>query len=78
MNSNMEKMLEIASKRLGMSSSELKQALEKGDSKDMMKNLRPEDSAKLKTILSSPAMREKLMKSPEAAELLRKMGDKNG
>ena len=73
MNSNMEKMLEIASQKLGLTSQELKNALDNGNVDDMLKNMRKEDSSRLKSLMASKALREKLMNSSEAAELMKKI-----
>lgn len=73
MNNNMEKMIEMASRKLGVSPEKLKNSLSGGNMEDMISNMRTEDREKLKSILQNKELREKLMKSPEAAELLKKM-----
>ena len=77
MNDNMEKMLEAAGKKLGLSGGDLKKALDSGNVNDMLKNMSKEDTAKLKMLLASTALREKLMKSPEASEIIRNFGKKD-
>lgn len=73
MNSNMEKMIELASKKLGVSSEKLKRSLEKGNMEDMLSEMRKEDADKLKSIMNNPSVKDKLMSSPEAADIIKKM-----
>lgn len=76
MNSNMEKMLEMASRKLGTSPENLKAAIEKGSLDGVLGNLSKEDAQKLMQVMNNPELREKLMKSPEAMALLKKMAGK--
>lgn len=71
MNSNMEKMIELASKKLGISAEKLKKSLEKGNMEDMLSNMRKEDADKLKSIMNNPSVKDKLMNSPEAADIIK-------
>lgn len=73
MNSSMEKMIELASKKLGISSEKLKHSLETGSVEDMLGNMRKEDAEKLKSVMNNPSVKEKLLKSPEAANIIKKM-----
>ncbi len=73
MNSNMEKMMELASMKLGISKEKLKNSLEKGNIEDMLGNMRKEDADKLKKLMNNPAVKEKLMNSPEAVSIMKKM-----
>lgn len=75
MNSNMEKMVKLVSVKLGISEEKLKQWLEKDDVESMMSNMRREDADKLKKIMDNPSVRDKLMKSPEAESLMKKIKD---
>lgn len=75
MNSNMEKMVKLVSVKLGISEEKLKQWLEKDDVESMMNNMRREDADKLKKIMDNPSVRDKLMKSPEAENLMKKIKD---
>ncbi len=76
LNSNMEKMLEMASKKLGTSPDKLKSAIEKGSFDGVLGNLSKEDTQKLMQVMNNPELREKLMKSPEAMALFKKMAGK--
>lgn len=71
MNSNMEKMIELASKKLGVSAEKLKKSLEKGNMEDMLSDMRKEDADKLKSIMNNPSVKDKLMNSPEAADIIK-------
>lgn len=75
MNSNMEKMVKLVSVKLGISEEKLKQWLEKDDVEGMMSNMRKEDADKLKNLMDNPSVRDKLMKSPEAESLMKKLKD---
>lgn len=74
MNANMEKMIELVSKKLGISKEKLKASLEKGSIEDMLSDMKKEDAEKLKSVMNSSASREKLLKSPEAEQIMKKMG----
>ncbi len=73
MNSSMEKMIELASKKLGISPEKLKSSLEQGNVDDMLSNMRKEDSEKLKKIIQDPSAKEKLLNSPEAEKIMKKL-----
>ncbi|MCM1054932.1 MAG: hypothetical protein NC394_05335 [Bacteroides sp.] len=73
MNSSMEKMIELASKKLGISEEKLKHSLETGSVEDMLGNMRKEDADKLKSVMNDPSVKEKLLNSPEAANIIKKM-----
>lgn len=75
MNSSMEKMIEIASKKLGISGEKLKRSLETGNVEDMLGNMRKEDAEKLKSVMNNPSVKEKLLNSPEAANLIKKLNE---
>ena len=73
MNSNMEKMIELASKKLGVPSEVLKRSLEKGNVDDMLNSMRKEDADKLKTIMQNPSVKEKMLNSPDAEKRMKKL-----
>ena len=75
MNSSMEKMIELASKKLGISAEKLKSSLETGNVDDMLVNMRKEDADKLKSVMNSPKLKEKMLNSPEAAKIMKKMNE---
>lgn len=56
---------------------ELKKAVNSGNVNDFIdKRLTPEQSAKIKKVLSDKNAAEKLLKSPQARELMKKLSDK--
>ena len=73
MNSNMEKMIQLASSKLGVSPEKLKSTLESGNVEDMLGSMRKEDADKLKKLIKDPTARDKLLSSPEAAKIIKKM-----
>ena len=73
MNSNMEKMIQLASSKLGVSPEKLKSTLDSGSIEDMLGNMRKEDADKLKKIMNDPIARKKLLNSPDAAKIIKKM-----
>ena len=75
MNSSMEKMIELASKKLGISAEKLKSSLEAGNVDDMLVNMKKEDADKLKSVMNSPKLKEKMLNSPEAAKIMKKMNE---
>lgn len=75
MNSNMEKMIELASRKLGISGEKLKQSLQSGNIEDMLKDMRKEDADKLKSVMNNPSVKERVMNSPEAAKIMKKFSE---
>ena len=73
MNSSMEKMIQLASSKLGVSPEKLKSTLESGNIEDMLGSMRREDADKLKKLMNDPSAKEKLLSSPEAAKIIKKM-----
>lgn len=74
MNANIEKMIELVSKKLGIPKEKLKASLEKGNIDAMLSDMKKEDAEKLKSVMNSSAAREKLLKSSEAEQIMKKMG----
>lgn len=79
MNDNQDKLINSAAKHLGTDPDSLKSAVQSGSVDNLLSNMKPEDAAKIKSFLSDKAATEKLMKSPQVQELMKKlMGNKNG
>ncbi|MBD5082161.1 MAG: hypothetical protein HDT44_10425 [Ruminococcaceae bacterium] len=74
MNANMEKMIELVSKKLGIPQEKLKASLEKGSIEDMLSDMKKEDAEKLRSVMNNSAAKEKLLKSSEAEQIMKKMG----
>ncbi len=83
MNNNFnEKMMNSAIKAGGgkIDPNALKQAVKTGDSSALLKNLSEEDRNKINKMLSDKTALANLLKSPQAAEIIKKLsgGGKNG
>lgn len=76
MNSSMEKMIELASQKLGISPEKLKSSLESGNVDEMLVNMKKEDADRLKSVMNNRAVKDKLLNSPEAAKLMKNMKDR--
>lgn len=70
----MKKIMKNASKKSGVDLNKMKAAADNGNLDDFIgKNLSPEASKKVKSILSDKSSTEKLLNTPEARELLKKL-----
>ena len=76
MNNSMEKMIELASQKLGISPEKLKNSLKTGNVDDMLVNMKKEDADKLKSVMNNQNAKDKLLNSPEAKKIMKKMQDK--
>lgn len=74
MNANMEKMIKVVSQKLGISEEKLKAALLKGNIEDMLSEMRKEDAEKLKTVMNNKSVKDNLLNTPEAEQIMKKMG----
>jgi hypothetical protein len=72
----LERLLQTVSQRLGTSPEALRSALEQGKLEKVSKNMKPEESQKLQTMLGNPKQLEKLMESPQAKALYEKLTGK--
>lgn len=61
---------------IGMSSEELKSDLTNGKVDKILSKVSSKDSQKIKKILSDPAMTEKILNSPQAAAIMKKLKGK--
>ncbi|MCL1881853.1 MAG: hypothetical protein FWF76_06720 [Oscillospiraceae bacterium] len=68
--STMEKMLNTASRNLGMSAEELKGLLTKGDVNAIMAKMNDKDAQKLKDALDDPNVTKNIKDSPEMAKYM--------
>lgn len=71
----LNRLLSMASKKLGCTPDQLREQLESGQLEQSIKNSNPTDPsmAKFKQMISDPKAAEKLMKDPNAAEILKKL-----
>lgn len=75
-NANMEKMLKMASGKLGISPNELKELLSKGDMNGLMAKMDSGEAQKFKNAMSNPDIVAKMKNSPEMEEFMKDMSDK--
>lgn len=73
MNSNMKRIFEVVSKKLGITAEELEGALSSGNTEQMLRNMNSADKEKLNKILSDKSAVEKIMKSNSTAGILNEM-----
>ncbi len=57
----------------GGDNQKLKQALSSGNLQNVLSSLNPQDAEKVRNILNNPAAMNKILSSPEAAALLKKL-----
>lgn len=69
---SLEEMLKKASQKFGTKPEELKNAAKNGNINNLLNNLGPEQSEKVKQILSDKKAASKLLSTPKAKELLKK------
>ncbi len=70
----MNRIMKNASKKSGMDMNKVKNAAEQGKLDDFIgRQLSPEASKKLKSVLSDKSSAEKLLSTPEAKELLKNL-----
>ena len=76
-NTNFENLLKSVSDKLGKSPEELKKASETGNIENLLGNLRPNDAQKIQKILSDKNAANKILSTPQAQSLIKKLlGDK--
>jgi response regulator of citrate/malate metabolism len=73
---SIDALINMVSKKMGTSSDELKKDLQKGNINKLTKGMSAEDSAKLKQALANKDLTQKILSSPEAQELMRKLSGK--
>ena len=76
-NPNFENLLKSVSDKLRKSPEELKKASETGNIENLLGNLRPNDAQKIQKILSDKNAANKILSTPQAQSLIKKLlGDK--
>ncbi len=73
---NLDALLNLASKKFGTTPDELKKNLQNGDIGQVIQGMSKEDSQKLQEALNNKKLTEKILGSPEAQELMKKLSDK--
>lgn len=72
-NPNIENLLSTVSSRLGKTPEELQTATQSGDIANILSNLNEKDAAKIQNVLSDKDAANKLLSSPQAQNLIKKM-----
>ena len=73
MNNNIDSLLDTVSKKLGITSQKLREAMQKGDLSIALQNMPEKDAKKLNSILGNPELIKKMMNTAQAQELKRSM-----
>ncbi len=76
-NRDFENLLKSVSNQLGKSPEELTQASQNGDIENLLGNLNPSDAQKIKKILSDKNMSNKILSTPQAQNLIKKLLGEN-
>lgn len=74
--SNYEKLLKAAGGKLGVSSDQLRQTLEKGDMKMLASGLSKSDMEKLRAVLANKELMAKLKNASSPEDIMRLLGGK--
>ncbi len=69
----MQAMLGVVGAKIGMTPQELQKQLESGKLDSAMKGLSPQDSQKLANALANPAMAQRILATPQAQEIIKKL-----
>ncbi len=70
---NLNGLLQVVSKKLGMKPEQLQKELEEGKFDNAIKSMNPSEAAKFQQAVKNPQMVEKLMSSPQAQALYKKL-----
>lgn len=74
MTENREELLRQLSEKLGASSEQLRDAANRGDLSDVLKNSQNPDAQRVRQVLSDPEQTKQLLQSPEAQRLMKLLG----
>lgn len=76
-NKDMSNLINTLSKRLGTEPEKLQKAAKTGEVNNLLKNMDPKQASKLQKVLSDENAAKKLLDTPQAKALMKKlMGDK--
>lgn len=70
---NIENLLNTVSSRLGKTPDELQKATQSGDISNILNNLNAKDAEKIQNVLSDKEAANKILSSPQAQSLIKKM-----
>ena len=71
---NLDKLISSLSKQLGVSESQIKNAAQKGDVNDMLKNADSNQTDKIESVLNDPEKTKEILNSPQAQALIKLLG----
>lgn len=69
----LEKLLQVASQRLGTSPEQLKQGAASGQLSELLSNMDPVDAQNLQRVLNDREAAQKILDSPQAQELMKRL-----
>lgn len=72
-NQKLEELLRQLSQKMGTEPDKLRSSAQKGDVSQVVSGLRPEDAQKVQKVLSDKDAQEKLLATPQAQMLLKKL-----
>lgn len=75
-NNEKQVLLNLLAQRLGKTPEELQQQAQNGNLQNLLSGMDPNDAAKLQQVLSDQQAVQKLMSSPQAQALLKKLQNK--
>lgn len=70
---NLDALLSVVSKKLNVPSDVLKSQLEKGQFDAALNNMNNEEAGKFRQVMNNPKLIEKMMTTPQAQELYKKL-----
>ena len=76
MSDNKNKLLNELSKKLGLSTSEVATAAQKGDVQGLLKNAGSEEARQFNEVLSDPEKTKQVLNSPQAKAIIKLLGEK--
>ena len=71
---DLEQLLQMAAQKLGTTPELLRQGVKNGDLQSMVRGMDPKDEEQLRRVLSDQEAAQKLLGSPQAQALLKKLG----
>lgn len=76
-NEKMNKMIDMISQKMGADSNQMRNAINSGSLENVLNSLGPAEAQKLQQVLSDKTQTERLLKTEQAQQLLKKLlGDK--
>lgn len=72
-NQELQALLNLVAQRLGKRPDELQQQAQSGNLQNLLSNMNPNDAAKLQQVLGDAEATKKLLSSPQAQALLKKL-----